>query len=147
MTNTDRIEKEIDLAASVERVWRALTDASEFGTWFRVELDGPFKVGGSVCGEITHPECKGTHMEVHVERMDERERFSFRWNPLPDATGPRAPSTLVEFTLQARPGGTRLRIVESGFDQLPPDKRDEAFRLNDHGWTEQTENIRAHVER
>ena len=41
----DRIEKTIELKAPVSRVWRALTDYREFGTWFRVKLDGPFVPG------------------------------------------------------------------------------------------------------
>ncbi len=39
VTNSDRIEKKIVLRAPRERVWRALTNADEFGTWFRVKLE------------------------------------------------------------------------------------------------------------
>ena len=46
----DRIEKIVDLAAPVSRVWRALTDHEEFGQWFRVRLDGPFEVGATTTG-------------------------------------------------------------------------------------------------
>ena len=38
-----------------------------------------------------------------------------------------------------------LRIVESGFDQLPPGRRNEAFRMNEGGWAEQAQNIARHV--
>ena len=48
MTDTDRIEKQIVLRAPRSRVWRALTDAREFGTWFRAVIDGEFKVGRRV---------------------------------------------------------------------------------------------------
>ena len=50
---SDRIEKSADLRAPVERVWRALTDHEEFGTWFRVKLDGPFIVGEPSTGRTT----------------------------------------------------------------------------------------------
>ena len=48
MTSTDRIEKHIVLRAPRSRVWRALTDAGEFGQWFRVKLEGAFAEGATV---------------------------------------------------------------------------------------------------
>ena len=81
--------------------------------------------------------------------MEPERLFSFTWHPY--AVDPKAdysgePSTLVEFTLERIPTGTRLRIVESGFDKLPAHRRDEAFRMNDRGWSIQTEMIARHVE-
>jgi hypothetical protein len=52
---------------------------------------------------------------------------------------------LVEFRLDEVPEGTRLTVIESGFDKLPKQRRDEAFRMNSQGWAEQVENIRRHV--
>jgi uncharacterized protein YndB with AHSA1/START domain len=52
---SDHIEKQIELKASVSRVWRALTDHREFGEWFRVKLDGPFVPGQVSPGYITWP--------------------------------------------------------------------------------------------
>lgn len=52
---TDRIEKEIVLRAPRARVWKALTDSREFGTWFRVALDGPFEAGKRITGRMTYP--------------------------------------------------------------------------------------------
>lgn len=53
--NQDQIEKVVDLAAPVARVWKAITDHKEFGEWFRVRLDRPFKVGETTTGNITFP--------------------------------------------------------------------------------------------
>jgi uncharacterized protein YndB with AHSA1/START domain len=81
---------------------------------------------------------------VEPERL-----FSFTWHPYavdPAVDYRQEPSTLVEFTLEPIPTGTRLRIVESGFDKLPAHRRDEAFRMNDRGWSIQTEMIARHVE-
>jgi len=55
--------------------------------------------------------------------------------------------TLVEFTLEDAPGGTRLTIVESGFDRVPLARRAEAFRMNSDGWSEQMQNIERYVSR
>jgi len=98
MTSTDRIEKKIVLRADRSRVWRALTDAEEFGTWFRVKLEGRFAAGQRIRGKITYPGYEHLTMDVTVERMDPEELFSFRWHPAAvapnvDYTG--EPTTLV----------------------------------------------------
>jgi uncharacterized protein YndB with AHSA1/START domain len=63
MASTDRIEKTILLRAPRARVWRALTDADEFGTWFRVRLEDPFRAGATVRGRITYPGYEHLTME------------------------------------------------------------------------------------
>ncbi|MBI1753111.1 MAG: SRPBCC family protein [Acidobacteria bacterium] len=146
--STDRIEKQILLRAPQSRVWRALTDAGEFGAWFRVKLEGAFAVGQRIRGPITYPGYEHIVMEVEVERIEAERLFSFRWHPCaidPTVDYSGEPSTLVEFRLEPAEGGTLLRLVESGFDQLPPHRREEAFRMNDGGWTQQMQNIERHV--
>lgn len=147
---TDRIEKQITLSAPRSRVWRALTDSGEFGTWFRVALEGPFEPGGMVQGRITHPGYEHLVLRAWVERMEPERLFSFRWHPHaldPDRDYSGDPTTLVEFRLADAPGGgTRLTLTESGFDALPEDVRREAFPRNDGGWTGQMENIAEHVD-
>jgi uncharacterized protein YndB with AHSA1/START domain len=148
-TSTDRIEKQIVLRAPQARVWRALTDAGEFGAWFRVKLDGPFVPGGRTTGHITYPGYEHLTMDVKVERMDAETLFSFRWHPAavdPKVDYSKEPTTLVEFRLETVAEGTRLKVVESGFDQLPASRRDEAFRMNSGGWAIQMENIERHIE-
>ena len=148
-SKTDRIEKNILLRAPRSRVWRALTDAQEFGTWFRVDLDGRFEVGKRIRGKITYPGYEHLTMDVLVEAMEAEKLFSYRWHPGATEVGvdySAEPTTLVEFRLEDAEGGTMLTIVESGFDKVPKERRDEAFRSNDVGWTEQLQNIRRHVE-
>jgi uncharacterized protein YndB with AHSA1/START domain len=148
MSSTDRIEKTVHLRAPVSRVWRALTDAGEFGTWFRVKLEGAFAVGATVRGRITYPGYEHLTMEVLVERMDRERLFAFRWHPAavePGTDYSAEPTTLVEFRLDEEAGGTRLTVVESGFDRLPAARRSEAFRINEGGWSEQLRNIERHV--
>ena len=148
MSDTDGIEKQILLLASKARVWRALTDAEEFGTWFRVALDGEFAVGARVTGRITYPGYEHLRFEAVVERMDAESAFSFRWHPLPfDPEGDHSnePSTLVEFRIEEADAGTLLTVVESGFDSLPADRRQEAYHRNSQGWEIQLQNIQQHV--
>ncbi len=144
----DRIEKTIELNAPVPRVWKALTDYREFGAWFRVRLDGPFVPGQVSRGNITYPGYEHLRWEAVIQRMEPKRLFSFTWHPYaiePQRDYSGEPSTLVEFTLEKTATGTLLRVVESGFDKLPAERRDEAFRMNERGWGIQLENIAAHV--
>jgi uncharacterized protein YndB with AHSA1/START domain len=148
MSSTDRIEKTIVLRASTSRVWRALSDAGEFGTWFRVKVEGKFTEGATVRGRITHPGYEHVTMEMQIERMDPERLFSYRWHPYaiePGVDYSAEPTTLVEFRLEAVGEGTRLTVVESGFDRLPKERRAEAFRMNEGGWSEQIKNVERHV--
>jgi uncharacterized protein YndB with AHSA1/START domain len=148
MSNTDRIEKQILLRASRSRVWRALTNAKEFGSWFGVALEGELIAGATVRGKITVPGYTHVTMEVVVARLEPEELFSYRWHPYAidmNVDYSAEPMTLVEFRLAEAKGGTLLTIVESGFDSIPAARRAEAFRMNDGGWTAQLANIERHV--
>src|SRR3954469_5354634 len=145
---TDFIRKTIDLKAPVSRVWKALTDHREFGTWFRVRLDGPFVPGQPSTGNMTFPGYEHVRWNAVVQRIEPERHFSFTWHPYaldPAVDYSGEPPTLIEFTLEPIAGGTRLTVVESGFDALPPHRRDEAFRMNEKGWTVQVQNIANHV--
>lgn len=137
---TDRIEKTIELAAPVSRVWRALTDYREFCTWFRAQLDGSFVPGQTVLGHSTYPGHEDAKFEIIVQKMEPERSFSFTWPAYADDSS-EACHTLVEFTLDPSPKGTLLRVVESGFDKLPSARRLKVFRDNESGWSIQMDNI------
>jgi uncharacterized protein YndB with AHSA1/START domain len=148
MSNRDRIEKQILLRAPRARVWRALSDHTQFSSWFRVNLEGPFAEGKTVRGQVTHPGYEHVTMQIAVERIDPEKLFSYRWHPYavdPKVDYSAEESTLVEFRLEEQTGGTLLTVVESGFDRVPAARRDEAFRMNDGGWDAQLQNIERHV--
>ena len=147
---TDRIEKSIDIAAPVERVWRALTDHEEFGAWFRVKLDGPFALGELSRGHMTYPGYEHLKWEARVVAMEAPHLFAFTWHPYavdPDRDYSAEPPTRVEFRLEPAGEGTRLTVVESGFDSIPAERREEALRMNTGGWEQQVKNVKAHAER
>ena len=149
-SKTDRIEKQVVLDAPRARVWRALVDADEFGTWFGVRLRhrGRFEPGARVQGALTYPGYEHVTLEITVERVETERLFSYRWHPYavdPELDYTKEPTTLVEFSLDDAEGGTRLTVVESGFDAIPAGRRAEAFRMNDGGWTEQVRRIERHV--
>jgi uncharacterized protein YndB with AHSA1/START domain len=158
-THTDCIEKQVLLEAPRERVWRALSEAGEFGTWFGVRFDGPFVEGERLTGTIAPTRVdeevaamqaphEGTPFEWVVERIEPMRRIAFRWHPFGvdktiDYT--QEPMTLIVFELHDAPEGILLTVTESGFDKLPPGRRAKAFAANDGGWTHQMELIRKYL--
>ena len=144
----NRIEKRIELKAPVSRVWRSLTDYREFGDWFRVKLERPFVAGQESRGNITYPGYEHVVWTAVVQKMEPERLFSFTWHPYavdPSVNYSKETPTLVEFRLEKAGSGTLLVLTESGFDNIPVERRSEAFRRNDGGWTEQMKNIEAHV--
>ena len=143
--STDRIEKQITLDASRTRVWRALTEVEQFNAWFGVSLVTPFAPGTEVSGQINIRGYEHVAMTIWIETMEPDRFFSFRWHPYaiePGVDYSAEPTTLVSFTLEDAGAGTRLTIVESGFDAIPESRRAKAFSMNSSGWNGQAENIR-----
>ena len=146
--STDRIEKKILLRAPRKRVWRALSDSTEFGTWFGLKFNGPFAPGARMNAILTpttvdaevgkaQKQHEGLSFEIIIEKMEPERLFSFRWHPhaIDRAVDYSAePTTLVVFTLEEAPEGVLLTVTESGFDNIPLARRATAFKANDGGW-------------
>ena len=147
--STDRIERKVLLKTPRARVWRALSNAEEFGGWFGVNLQGKsFVPGQSTQGRITHPGYEYIVFEIWIERVEPERLLSWRWHPAAIERGvdySAEPTTLVTFELEDVDGGTLLTVVESGFDNIPPQRRLGAFRMNSDGWEEQMKRIEHHV--
>jgi uncharacterized protein YndB with AHSA1/START domain len=152
--NTDRIEKSIVLHAPLKRIWRALSDSTEFGTWFGMKFEGPFVAGASVRGVITpttvdaevaksQKSHEGMALEFLVERMEPEHIVSFRWRPVTDSSA--EPSTLVTFALEEAADGVVLTVTESGFDQIPLERRAKMFAANEQGWSAQMKLIEKYL--
>ena len=147
--STDRIEKKILLHAPRTRVWRAISDSKEFGTWFGMKFDGPFVPGAVMRGVIVgtkvnaevakaQKEYEGMSGEITIERIEPERLFSFRWHPFAVERGvdySAEPTTLIVFTLEETPDGVLLTVTESGFAQIPLERRSKAFTANEQGWT------------
>jgi uncharacterized protein YndB with AHSA1/START domain len=148
-SSTDRIEKSIALSAPLEKVWRAISDARQFGSWFGMELNGTFAAGAHVTGKIKpttvdaevakmQEKYAGTPVSFFIERVEPMRVLSFRWHPfaLDSAVDySKEPMTTVTFTLEPAEGGTKLTVVESGFDAIPINRRADAFEANEEGWS------------
>jgi len=147
-TATDAISKTVILRAPRARVWRALTNSQEFGAWFDAKFSDPFTAGARVRGPVTMKGYDHLSIDITIETLEPERRFAWRWHPHAiDAAHDYSaePTTLVTFELEDVPEGTRLTVVESGFDQIPAARRAEAYRGNEGGWAYQVEAIARYV--
>jgi len=158
-TDTDRIEKKVLLRAPRERVWHAISDARQFGSWFGVEFAGPFIAGATTIGNLVpttvDPEAakrqkqyEGFKFEFAIDRIEPQRLFSFRWHPFAVERGvdySKEPATLVTFELEQQADGTMLTVTESGFDRIPLERRAKAFAANEQGWTAQIKLIEKYL--
>jgi uncharacterized protein YndB with AHSA1/START domain len=164
--NSDRIEKKILLHAPIARVWRAISDSTEFSSWFGMRLEGPFVAGKTVHGMIVpttvdpkvaemQKPYEGYPLDLMIERMEPERLFSFRWHPGPPDPAldkhvqyehhRTQPTTLVTFQLEQQADGVLLTITESGFDSIPLERRAKAFASNEQGWEKQLELIEGYL--
>lgn len=148
--STDRIERSLVINAPRARVWRALTDAEEFGTWFGTNLKGQaFVPGQRTRGQKTSDGKEHLWFDIVIERIEPQDLLSYRWHPYsldPAVDYTNEEPTLVTFTLKDAPGNaTLVTVVESGFDRVPPQRRMEAFRMNTRGWEIQMKRLEQHV--
>jgi uncharacterized protein YndB with AHSA1/START domain len=147
--STDRVERSVELEVPRSRVWKALTNAGEFGSWFGVHLEGKtFVAGERMLGRITYPGYEHLMMEMWIERIEPERLFSWRWHPAaidPNVDYSTEPTTLVVFELREIDGRTLLSVVESGFDRIPVERRSTVIRLNTSGWEEQMSNVKKYV--
>lgn len=167
---SDRIEKQVTLRAPQSRVWKAIADVREFSKWFGFTLAGEFTPGATIRGTVTRTFDEAGMIEHQkklgvtpsgirlpgpdfvfctIESVEPERYFAYRWIPYgidAEADLANEPTTLVEFRLEPVAEGTRLTIVESGFDRVPAHRRLRAFRMNDGGWAGQCRNLSAYVE-
>ena len=146
--DSDRIQKKILLHAPLKRIWNALADSKEFGTWFGMKFDAPFTPGARMRGTIVptkvnanvakaQQKYEGMPVEITIEKMEPERLFSFRWHPYAieqDVDYSAEPTTLIEFLLEETKDGVMLTVTESGFDQIPLARRVKAFTANEQGW-------------
>jgi len=146
-SKTDAIHKELVLKAPPSRVWQAISNAEQFGTWFGAKLRGEFAAGRTVEGTVSY-QGKELPLRLLIDRIEPERVLAFRWHPYaidPSVDYSHEPMTLVELAIAPAPEGTLLTVTESGFDQIPEARRAKAFEMNSGGWAAQLDNIARHV--
>jgi len=122
------IERTLELEASPDRVWRAITDPTELSKWFGHETDLELVPGYE--GAMIWDEHGRYALRVDV--VEPPRRFVWSWVHEPDVAFADAPSTTVEWELTPRDdGGTTLFLRESGF------RTDLHHKQNTDGWIEE----------
>jgi uncharacterized protein YndB with AHSA1/START domain len=129
MAFPDRIERTVTLTSALREVWKALTTADGLSAWFGERASIDLRPGGAA----TMTFAGGMTVDMRVERVEEPTVFAYTWR-LPDLPEDDPRRTYVEFTLEPDGDGTLLRVVETGFAQLPVDTRRETYDSHSEGW-------------
>lgn len=139
------IERTLELAAPLEKVWGLIGTAEGFHTWFKVNVVGEWVAGN----DVTITWASGTANEIRIAKIAPPNEFAFQWHP--GVCGklsefPESELTTVTFRLSGSGSGTTLHLTETGFDAIPDDRRLKVLGLNTEGWDEELEAIRSHAE-
>ncbi len=143
-----QIEKKTLIRAPRARVWRALTDPKQFGSWFGCEFSGTFMPGVRLDMISTGKSCPGQEFYMSIDRMEPEQMLSWTWSPggrKPGEDRSHEGTTLVEFHLEDVDGGTLVTVVESGFDRISLARRARVFEENSKGWEHQINSLARYV--
>jgi uncharacterized protein YndB with AHSA1/START domain len=140
MTFPDRIERTVSLNRGPREVWQALTTAEGLSAWFGESASIDLRPGGAAALTFSG----GMRVEMRIERVEEPAVFAYSWR-LPDLPDDDPRRTYVEFTLEPEGDGTLLRLVETGFAQLPLETRRETYDSHSEGWTRELAELVEHV--
>jgi uncharacterized protein YndB with AHSA1/START domain len=128
------IEKEIEIAAPVEAVWKALTQSEELKRWF--PLDAQVTPGEG--GKITLSWGPGYEGIAPIEVWEENHRL----RTVDSSSGQ---PVSVEWTIESRGGKTVLRIVQSSFAS-GANWENEFYDSTNYGWGFMLLNLRHYLE-
>jgi uncharacterized protein YndB with AHSA1/START domain len=131
----DRIEREITIRASQERVFKAITDPAQLIAWFPDKVDGELKEGQQ---PVFTFDGYG-RSSVYVVKVQPYDYFAYRWVQTVDPEGfvgdvLSQPNTIVEFHLREEGGATVVKVTETGFAGLPDEVAKKKFTDNTEGW-------------
>lgn len=144
-----RIDRAVEIRATRERVWRALTNPAELSSWFKVSIEGEIAPGEEIWMVSQYPGHEGRRFVVRIVEMTPPSRFAWQWHPGavdPQVDYAKEPFTTVTFTLEPSENGTRLSVAETGFDEISLARRAKVFGDNSKGWTEVLVWLQKHAE-
>lgn len=148
MSVQDTIERNMVFSASRERVWAALTDPDKITKWFGTRAE--FK--SLTVGEAIMFGWDDDYNPGRIVEVDPPRRFAYRWSSFhvteadKDKPMDELMTTLVTFTLEEVPEGTRLTLVESGFASLPAHVRKSQLGENITGWDGELKQLADYLE-
>lgn len=138
----DAIGRVVVLRHPIERVWAALTTEEGLSRWFGSVAEIDLRPGGRAFFRWDDLDDEAVATIVVVEPP---RRFAFTWG-IEGLAEDGAPQTLVAFTLEPVPDGTRLHLVESGFAQAAEDVARSAHKANSQGWDAELVDLEAYLD-
>jgi uncharacterized protein YndB with AHSA1/START domain len=135
---TMKAERSIVIAADRERVWRAITTPEHISKWFDGTMRWSFTLA---VGETITLTMDDFTDYARIAAVEPPERFAFYWTAEPDNPA----ETLVTFTLESVPEGTRVTASEEGFEALPEDLRHKRYDMNSMGWDMALDSLGAYL--
>ncbi len=144
-TAENSVVRTLVLKASLDKVWNAIATPEGFAGWFSPRVEGKWKEGESIL--LFWP--SGSSNQILLTKIQPKSLFAYQWHPgdfnnLSDH--PSAELTTVTMRLREVPEGTELALTESGFENIPDERRLRVLGLNTEGWDEELENVRKYVE-
>jgi len=149
MLEIGRIGRTIEVDAPPARVWRALTDPAELSAWFKVTIEGAIAQGNEVRMTSTHAGYEGQRFRVWFVELTPPRRLVWQWHPGevdPAVDYSREPKTTVTFELEPSGRGTRVKLSETGFDEISLARRAKVFNDNSQGWADVLGWLQRHAE-
>jgi uncharacterized protein YndB with AHSA1/START domain len=130
----DKIEREIIIKAPKKQVYEAIADPSKIISWFPDEIEGTLNEGDQPVLNF------GGHGKTEILVVSTKPNYYFAYRWVPGASHfvgnvKDAKTTLVEFKLTEANGATTLKMVESGFSELPAEVAESSFNQNSGGWS------------
>ena len=131
------ITKHVDLEAPLDRVWAAITEPQQLARWFPESIESGSLATGSR-GWLVWQQYGRFAFEI--ETLEPPHRLVWRWTHDAGLEIDEAPTTRVEFNLEARPnGGTRLTVHETGF------RTEKHHRENEGGWLHELSELASYL--
>jgi uncharacterized protein YndB with AHSA1/START domain len=109
-SQTDTLSFELDLQHPPEKVWRALTDPKLLADWLMPVVDFKLEPGAAFMFKTQpYPGWDGT-VSCQLLEIEPQRKLRYTWTvPFLD--------TVVTFTITPTASGTRLTLVQSGFNE------------------------------
>jgi uncharacterized protein YndB with AHSA1/START domain len=131
------VERSIWIDASMQRAWRAVTEAEQLSKWYATNYDWEIPklaVGATVKFHNSDTEI----LLATIEVLDPPYEFVLRWHMEPEM--------ITTFLLKEVNGGTQVTIHETGYELMSSEERDPWFEQAGAGYTMSMENLKAHLE-
>lgn len=148
MEVTNTVTHEIEVEAPVTRVWKAISDAREFGSWLGADIHGEFEPGKRLTGKMHVREMVHLSWDIEVEAMLVNELFVYTWPPFTGDPNPNlssGPRIRGEFHMRPTENGTLVTLTETGFAALNDDIRVQVFENHVQGWNYLLANFEEYV--